>query len=312
MSKKLWLLILPMLVLGLAACQQATATPETAEAPADPVVVPTESEVKVAEPVSDEEILTESVIDPEYQDLWQLDYVMPDGTTESPIENDLTDNLNLALLQNLVAVGDLNGDGNPDRAVILVDIADPANPNMYVAVVLDEQGTPVHAGTVALDENQDANAIRIENGELKVDVYVPNADGSGYELQTLTYALQDGKPVQSQPPQPQPAPTPVPTEAAKPSPAKVTVTIKPDVGIAGEKFDVYTHAFDNPHITGLDLHIDGQKVSEWQSPDPEGVPYIHHTFTIRKAEKGKFEIKVIARDKFGSEGISDTEYYTVK
>ncbi|MFN2115696.1 MAG: hypothetical protein ACK2T6_08265 [Anaerolineae bacterium] len=337
MSRKLLLLIVPLLVLGLAACQSSNQEPqEQAQSveqaannveqaaveqeqdmgeaqdaePADEQE--SEVEVVVAEPLAEDEIVTESVIAPEVQDLWTLTYVMPDGTSESPIENDPTDNISLAVLQDLVAVGDLNGDGVPDRAVVLVDIADPANPNMYVAVVLDENGKPVFAGTVAVDPDRDVNAIRIEDGQIKVDVWLPNADGTGFEMVTLTYALTDGQPSESQPPEPVPVPTALPTDAPMPAPPTVTVTIKPDVGAVDEDVDVYVHAFDNPNITGLRLVVDGEVLKEWASDDPEGVPYIHNTFTFRRAAAGKYVVTAIASDKFGSEGVSLEEHYTVK
>lgn len=323
MSKRIWILLVPLLVLGLAACQSSQDVDESVEPSGEQAAVveeqaeegeaeeaPTEAERSVAEPVSGEAD-GESVIDPEFADLWALEYELTDGLVESPMEVDEDDGVNLVLLERLVAVGDLNGDGTPDRAAVLVDLNDPENPNSYIVVVLDESGTPVHSGTVALDPGTDVNAVRIVDGMMEVDVWVPTADGT-WQRQTVTYQLESGGWVPAQPPESQPVPTPVPTDAEMPPAPSVTVSVKPDVGVAGMKYDIHAHAFGNPHITELDCIIDGEKVSEWRSSDPEGVPYTHQTFTIRNARAGSYVITVVARDKFGSEGVSLEERYTVR
>ena len=55
-----------------------------------------------------------------------------------------------------------------------------------------------------------------------------------------------------------------------------------------------------------------RSVSSWDSPDPNGVPYTHHTFTWRDpSPPGDYFIRVKAVDKDGQEGWSKNEEYTI-
>lgn len=111
-----------------------------------------------------------------------------------------------------------------------------------------------------------------------------------------------------------PITTPPGEEPAPGTPPVVTVTLNPSEAAAGDTVDVYTHATatDGAGVVKLELYIDDEMTSEWNSPDPAGVPYTHQTFTLRDVKTGEYKIRVKAIDSQGDEGWSADEKLTVK
>jgi hypothetical protein len=154
-----------------------------------------------------------------------------------------------------------------------------------------------------LDPGSDVQDIRIENGQLIVDVIMPTADGSGYEVKSVTFVPASGELGEPTESAPAPAPTAPPAEAAPPAPPSVTFSVKPRNAIEPEKIDIYVHAFDNPAITRLELHRNGKMWMEYDLPAP--APYIHHTFTWASSSAGGYTLQVIAKDQWGGEGRTE-------
>ena len=80
----------------------------------------------------------------------------------------------------------------------------------------------------------------------------------------------------------------------------------------GEDVDIFVHATDSPGIVRLDWFLDNEVQGDgWTSPDPNGVPYVHHTFTWRGSTPGEHYLFVTATDVNGQVGTSEIVSYTV-
>jgi heat shock protein HslJ len=92
--------------------------------------------------------------------------------------------------------GDLNGDGVEDAAVFLVENSGGTGNFVYVAAQLNQNGQPVDAGAVWIEDRIQIISAVIENGQIKLEI---TAEGPGdaacckSHKTTKTYALQDGQ-----------------------------------------------------------------------------------------------------------------------
>lgn len=92
--------------------------------------------------------------------------------------------------------GDLNGDGVEDAAVFLVENSGGTGNFVYVAAQLNQNGQPVDAGAVWIEDRIQIISAVIENGQIKLEI---TAEGPGdaacckSHKTTKTYALQNGQ-----------------------------------------------------------------------------------------------------------------------
>jgi hypothetical protein len=306
MPKTLTFVLVAMLAFGLAACGQ-TEEPPPAEEPAPIEEAPPVDEV-VEEPTAE---VVEEVEEPveveEVDEFANLEILMPDGTTESVADMDMMDKFNLIRDEGFVARGDWDEDGDEDVAILLTNVIEEGNPVLFVAALENVDGTLQSAGTYTADPNSDVQDIRIEGGQLLIDVIRPTEDGAGYEVVTVAFTPVSGSIGEPQPSDPAPAPTAPPASDPPPAAPKVTFSVKPSPATQPEGIDIHTHAFENPAIVRLELHRNGQLWMEWNSDTEEGVPYIHHTFKWVTSTPGSYEVQVIAKDKWGGEGRTEVK-----
>lgn len=318
--KKLWLLVA---VLTLGTLAAACGTTEPTEAPVEPtteaVVMPTtppeptEEEVASESGMTMEELEARAVeaIDPSLLDLWTVEYTLPDGTTDSPLDADPADDpYRLAVIGSQVVEADLNGDGNLDRALVLVDLASPDGPTFYVAAVTDQDGQWTNTGVFGLPVGSGVKNVRVVDGNIEVDVWQRNAEGTGWVLQTYILTPVDGG---YEAGEPVPAPTEPPAEM--PAPPWVGITIAPPSSevAPGDTVDIFVHATDSPGIVQLDWFLNNERQGDgWTSDVEGGVPWVHHTFTWRQATEGRNYIFVTATDVNDQVGTSEIRRYTVR
>jgi hypothetical protein len=238
------------------------------------------------------------------------DYVLVDGVFAEPAAPGSATMTMVAIHEEWTAFGDINGDGVDDAAVVLY--FDPGGSGLfrYLAAVVNVMGTPVNQATTLLGDRVKVTTLGIDDQVIKMDVVTHGPDDPmccPTEQRKWGYELQGSELVQT-------VDEVVGTVSSDPSdPPTVTMSINPRKAITGEKVDVYTHAFDSPGVVKLELYKDGEKTDlEWSSPEPEGVPYIHHTFTWREAENGNHEFQVKAVDQGGVEGWSDMQVVKVR
>lgn len=68
------------------------------------------------------------------------------------------------------ARGDLDGDGREDAAVILLGSGGGSGVFVTLALVVDRNGVPLHAASVALGDRVQVHGVSIEGNEVVVDV----------------------------------------------------------------------------------------------------------------------------------------------
>ncbi len=68
------------------------------------------------------------------------------------------------------AVGDLDGDGSPDAAVVLATETGGSGTFVDLAVVLNRDGVPENRATIFLGDRVPVDRIRIVDGEIQVDL----------------------------------------------------------------------------------------------------------------------------------------------
>jgi heat shock protein HslJ len=91
---------------------------------------------------------------------------------------------------------DLDGDGVEDAAVFLVENSGGSGNFVYVAAQLNQNGQPVDAGAVLIEDRIQIKSVAIEDGQIKLEI---TAEGPGdaacckSHKTTTTYGLQDGQ-----------------------------------------------------------------------------------------------------------------------
>ena len=95
-----------------------------------------------------------------------------------------------------LAHGDLNGDGSPDAAVLLV--RDPGGTGVFVdlAVVINENGNPRHAASVELGDRVKILSLAIKDQTVTVEMLTqgPNDPmNNPMKRETHSYSLKAGK-----------------------------------------------------------------------------------------------------------------------
>jgi len=74
------------------------------------------------------------------------------------------------------AFGDLNGDGVDDAAVILIESSGGSGSFIYLAAVINEDGTPVNVATQFVGDREQVKAISIEDGEITLNMVTHGPD----------------------------------------------------------------------------------------------------------------------------------------
>jgi len=96
----------------------------------------------------------------------------------------------------LVAYGDLNGDGVEDAAVLLAESSGGSGTFTYLAAVVNQDGQPVNAGTVLVGDRTQIKSLAIQNGQIVMEIVTQGPDDAMC-CPTLkvrkTYSLQDGQ-----------------------------------------------------------------------------------------------------------------------
>lgn len=118
--------------------------------------------------------------------LWQGDPFEPDGATQPEV----------SLAAGDPALGDLDGDGHPDAAVVLAEVRGGSGILVYFAVVTQEDGEPRNVDTVLLGDRVGVNRFAIEAGHLEADLMVAGPGDSACcpkQKVRVRWALRDGQ-----------------------------------------------------------------------------------------------------------------------
>lgn len=192
--------LLSLAILALAAC-----TPQ-----AEPSAAPNEAggaTAPAAEPTAADQLPTAgAIVQPlDLTAVKNMSYTLPDGQEvtlangvyeEKPAEGAATSTVNLSVVDNLTAFGDLDGDGVRDASVILADAPGGSGIFMYLAAVRNDGGVPVNVSTVELGDRTRIDSNNIMGGVITLDVVAHGADDPlccPTEQRRWTYQLVDGE-----------------------------------------------------------------------------------------------------------------------
>jgi hypothetical protein len=239
------------------------------------------------------------------------EYTLVDGVYAQPAAPGSATMDTVTIHEPWVAFGDLNGDNIEDAAPVLYHAPGGSGVFRYLAAVVATSEGPVNQATESLGDRVRINTMGITDGEISMEVITHGEDDPmccPTEIRRWAYRLEGDKLVQT-------ADELLGAVEGDQSgtPPTVTISVYPSKALIGDKVDIYTHAFDSPGVTKLELyHNDEKTEQEWTSPEPEGVPYLHYTFVYRDAEEGNHEFKVKAIDTDGNEGWSDVKIVKVR
>ncbi len=105
----------------------------------------------------------------------------------------------VTLIDDLIAYGDLNGDGQQDAAVLLLDNSGGSGDFIYLAAVINDNGNARNIATQLVGDRVQFRNLKISSGNITADT-ITIADGESYAQPSLKmhllYQLQGDKLVQ--------------------------------------------------------------------------------------------------------------------
>jgi hypothetical protein len=176
-----------------AACSLFTARPGQVTPPAPSAEAPTAA-APSSTPASATQPSTASPIDLAL--LKNFTYWVPDFNTQVPLTDGVfsSDQFQSRLVEP-AALGDVNGDGQADAAVVLVVDPSGSGTFYYLTTLLAQNGPPVQSGFASIGDRQGINNLAIANGRVVLDYVTqgpndPLCCASQHRLRS--YVLENG------------------------------------------------------------------------------------------------------------------------
>jgi hypothetical protein len=112
-----------------------------------------------------------------YQGIYNQPVQLTDGKYEGPpfVEGGAS-RPTVTFIDRFYALGDLNGDGVPDAAVLLAENSGGSGVFVYLAAVVDRDGQPVNDSAQLLGDRPDIQSIVIDQGEILINMLVAGPD----------------------------------------------------------------------------------------------------------------------------------------
>ncbi|GJM39722.1 MAG: hypothetical protein DHS20C20_00040 [Ardenticatenaceae bacterium] len=198
MRTRSFLLIFLAFLFSLVACNPADVDEDSLETetavPTEPTKSPTETPTEI--PTETPLELTEELLNNmTYQGIYDEPVTLTKGLYEGePFEEGGASKPTVTLIP-FTAFGDLNNDGVNDAAVLLVENSGGTGYFVYLAAVLNNEGTPESVSTLLLGDRVAPESVIIANGEIIVeaDTHAEDDPLCCPSLKTrTTYGLQDG------------------------------------------------------------------------------------------------------------------------
>jgi heat shock protein HslJ len=160
MKTKTFLLIFLALLFSLVACNSGTGQANNSEVAASPTEQPTEAPVDLTE---------EMLKNMTYQGIYDEPVTLTDGLYEGePFVEGGTSRPTVTLMP-FTAFGDLNGDGVADSVVLLVENSGGSGAFVYLAAVLNNEGTQENTATLLLGDRVTPESLAIIDGEMVLE-----------------------------------------------------------------------------------------------------------------------------------------------
>ncbi len=138
--------------------------PPGAEAPTGPQAAP--------QGLSPEELANAT-----YQGIYDKPVQLTNGKYEGePFVEGGASRPTVTFIDNPVAYGDLNGDGQDDAAVLLAENSGGSGTFVYLAAMVNQDDQPVNVATILLGDRVQVNSLKIENNQIVVDMVQAGPD----------------------------------------------------------------------------------------------------------------------------------------
>jgi heat shock protein HslJ len=187
---KTTILLLLLIASLLAAACAAPAQPTQAPATATPVAQAT------GQPAETTGIAVEALKNATYSGIYDEPITLADGLYEGkPYAEGDPARPTVETIGGAELYGDLNGDGVDDAVVFLLERGGGSGAFTYVAAQLNQDGQPVDAGAVRIEDRIGVRSAAIEDGQVVLDIVMQGPGDvacCGTHKARKTYALYDG------------------------------------------------------------------------------------------------------------------------
>ncbi len=187
-----------IVVKGWKLCLPSAEAAQALVGPTASPAAPVAPEPVVSEPVAPApggDLTLDQLANATYSGIYTYPVTLTDGKFEGePFVEGGASRPTVTLVDDLIAYGDLNGDGLNDAAVLLVENSGGSGVFTYVGAQLNQNGQPVDAGAVRLGDRVQIKSMAIQNGQVVLEMIIqgPNDPQCCATLKVRnTYALQD-------------------------------------------------------------------------------------------------------------------------
>ena len=191
MKTKIFLFVFLAFLFSLTACGSVVVS----ESGSEPALLPTKT--PTAQPTKTPVALTEEMLrNMTYQGIYDELVTLTNGQYEGEPFVEGGASKPTATLIPFTAFGDLNGDGADDAVVLLVENSGGSGSFIYLAAVINQEGTPENAATTLLGDRVSPEAVVIVDGKIVLEAATHTEDDPMCcpSLKTrTTYALQNGE-----------------------------------------------------------------------------------------------------------------------
>ena len=136
----------------------------------------------------------------EYQSIYTETITLQDGVYEgAPFVEGGAARPRVELIEPLIRLGDLNGDGVDDAVVVLVENSGGSGVFNYLAAVVDDAGEPSNVSTTLIGDRTQIKALQIVDGQIVLDIVTQGPDDAQCCPSLLVhqlYALENDELVQ--------------------------------------------------------------------------------------------------------------------
>ncbi|MFN2241816.1 MAG: hypothetical protein ACK2U2_05975 [Anaerolineae bacterium] len=141
-------------------------------------------------------LTAESLKNAEYQGIYPQPIELSDGQYEGePFVEGAASRPTVTFMEPY-ALGDLDGDGVEDAAVLLVESSGGSGSFVYLAAVLNRDGTPQNTATTLLGDRTQVEGLTIESGQIGLKVLTHGPDDPmccPSQESEETYVLEGGQ-----------------------------------------------------------------------------------------------------------------------
>ncbi|MCP4396859.1 MAG: META domain-containing protein [bacterium] len=129
-----------------------------------------------------------------YQGIYDRPVQLTDGIYEGePFEEGGASRPTVTCVEELVAFGDLNGDGVEDAAVVVIENSGGSGNFRYLAVMLSQNDQSVNEATMLIGDRVQLRSLTIHNGQIGIEI-ITQDEGDSMPFPSLkmrtTYELQ--------------------------------------------------------------------------------------------------------------------------